>query len=265
MEKIKVSILFLTLIFTSIISSQSVKLNGLIIANADVEDIHVINKTSQKFTITNNKGVFVIQAKLNDTLVFSSIQYKLEVIIISKEIIETKIIIVNLIENIYELDEVVVGKVLSGNLDLDIDNSNLERPLNFYDLGIPGNTSKPKTQNERRVFEADAGKFVYFYGLGFMINTNKILNRITGRTKMLKLRVKLEAEEKLLYSIKARLSEDFFSVYPLKDNLQMEFFYFCSDDENFNKRCKEKSDVEILEFLKEKYFEYKQIINVIED
>lgn len=245
--------------------SQTVEISGLVLANADVEGIHVINKTSQKFTVTNNKGIFKIQAKLNDTLVFSSIQYKLEAIIISQEIITNQTLTVNLIEIVNELDEVLVGKILTGDLSFDIKNANLKRPVNFYDLGIPGYTGKPKTQSERRVFEADNGKFIYFYGIGFVINTNKIINRLTGRTKMLKKRVKLETEEKLMYSIKARLAEDFFSTYRLDEDLQLDFFYFCSEDENFSKRCEGKKDIEIFEFLKEKYFEYKKNLNEIKD
>jgi len=265
MKKIKLSFLFFAILCVNILISQTVEIKGVVVAKSDIEGIHVINKTSQIFTTTNEQGGFKIYAKLNDTIVFSSIKYKLEVVKISEEIIIKQTLSVNLIEHINELDEVVVGKVLTGDLSFDIKNSNLERPINFYDLGIPGFTGKPKTQSERRLFEADDGKFVAFYGIGFAINTHKILNRVTGRTKMLKQRVKLETEEKLMYSIKARLSEGFFSENPLDKKLRMEFFYFCSEDENFSKRCQGKSDVEIFMFLKEKYLEYKQNNNVIED
>ena len=256
MGKIKLAFFLFTFFSINILLSQTVEISGLVIAKDNIEGIHIINNTSQKFTTTNAYGVFKIQGKLNDTIVFSSIQYKLYTIIVSKEIIATKNLVVNLIEKVNELEEVFVGKILTGNLSSDINNSGLKRPVNFYDFGIPGNTAKPKTQNERRVFEADDGKFVVFYGLGFVINTNKIINRITGRTKMLKNRVKLEADEQLMYSIKARLSEVFFSVYNLDKALQMEFFYFCSEDENFSKKCKDKNDIDVLEYLKEKYSEY---------
>lgn len=269
MIKTKVFFSFINFFFTIIIYSQSIKLDGLIKAKDDVEGIHVINKTSQKFTVTNNKGSFVIQAKLNDTIVFSSIQYKLQAIIISKQIIETKTLVVNLIESVNELDEVIVGKVLTGDLDFDINNSDLERPINFYDVGIPGFTGKPKTQSERRLYEADHGKYINSFsggfGLGLGINLNKILNRVTGRTKMLKQRVKLETEEKLMYGIKARLSEDFFSENPLDKKLHIAFFYFCSEDKYFSKRCLDKSDIEVFKFLKEKYLDYKNNLNEIRD
>ncbi|MCH7524213.1 MAG: hypothetical protein IIC74_04185 [Bacteroidetes bacterium] len=264
--KIKFTILICALFFINILVSQTVEINGLINAKADIEGIHVINKTSQKFTTTNKQGGFKIYAKLNDTIVFSSIQYKLEALKISEEIIETKTLVVYLTQNVIELDEVVVGKVLTGDLLFDINNTDAKRPIDFYDVGIPGYTGKPKTQSERRVYEADAGKFVSVLD-GSLVNINfyKILNRITGRTKMLKLRVKLETEEKLMYSIKVRLSEDFFSAYPLEKTLQLEFFYFCSEDENFNERCKGKSDIEVFEYLKEKYLDYKKNLETKED
>jgi len=262
-EKIKITFFFFTFFSINILLSQTVEIRGLVIAKDNIEGIHIINKTSQKFTTTNAHGVFKIQGKLNDTIVFSSIQYKLHTITVSKEVIVTKNLVVNLIEKVNELDEVIVGKVLTGDLKYDINNSDAERSINFYDLGIPGNTAKPKTQSERRVFEADDCKVGVFYGLGFVINTNKIINRITGRTKMLKKRVKLETDELLMYSIKARLAEDFFSIYNLDKALQREFFYFCSEDENFSKRCKDKNDIEVFEFLKEKYLEYN--INLIKN
>lgn len=90
MIKIKVIILIYVLFFTNILVSQTVKINGFITAKADFEGIHVINKTSKTFTKTYDVGAFKIQAKLNDTLVFSSIQYTLEVIIISKKLLIRK-------------------------------------------------------------------------------------------------------------------------------------------------------------------------------
>lgn len=144
---LKISTAFLLFGFFSIIvlTSQTIEISGFVIAKADIEGIHVINKTSQKFTTTNAHGVFKIPAKLNDTIVFSSIQYKLETIIISNEIITAKSLVVNLIEKVNELDEVTVGKILSGDLSSDINNSDLEQSVNFYSLEIPGYTGKPKT------------------------------------------------------------------------------------------------------------------------
>ncbi|NOY48103.1 MAG: hypothetical protein GXO84_07915 [Chlorobi bacterium] len=268
MAKIRILFFLFCLFFVNIIWSQTIEINGVVKGVSDVENIHVINKTSNKFTTTNKIGGFKLLVKLNDTLVFSSIQYKLKSIVVSSKNIKEQYIVVNLTENVNVLDEVIVGKVLTGNLDSDINNSEAERPIDFYDVGIPGYTGKPKTQNERRLYEADHGKFINgvngsTYGLGFGINFNKILNRITGRTKKLKSYVRLESNDVLLTKIKSRLTDNFFKVYTLDETLRTDFFYFCSEDKNFEKRCKGKSDIEVFEFLAEKIVVYKS--NLKED
>ena len=98
LEKIELSFLSFAIFCVNILISQTVEIKGFVVAKADVEGIHVINKTSQKFTVTNKFGGFHIQVKLNDTIVFSSIKYKLEVVKISQEIITKQTLTINLIE-----------------------------------------------------------------------------------------------------------------------------------------------------------------------
>jgi len=256
MGKIKITFLFLSLISFFISSSQSVDIQGQVYGNSDVEGIHVINKTASKFTTTTVTGSFNISAKLNDTIVFSSVQYKLTAVRVTEEIISQRKMTIMLEEQVNVLPQVTVGKILSGDLEYDIQNANIEKPLDFYDVGIPGYTGKPKTQSERRLHEADAGKMIPSVGFGFAVNFHKLINTISGRTKMLKERVRLEANEVLMYQIKNSLSEEFFKVNPLDERRQIEFFYFCSEDDEFEARCKDKSEIEIYEFLEEKYKEY---------
>lgn len=228
--------------------SQSVEISGKVGSKIDVENIHVINKTAQVFTITNNKGEFKISASLNDTIIFSSIQHQPKMVVVDKNMVLFKAIKITLDEQVNELDEVVVGRVLTGNLLSDIKNVKGDAPINFYDVGIPGYTGKPATQSERRLNEA-------ITGAGF-IPLNPILNAISGRTKMLKNRIKLEEREALMQSIKGRLSKDFFMSNPLDEALKMDFFYFCADDENFIEYCQNETDFKILIFLRHKYKQY---------
>lgn len=237
--------------------SQSTEILGRIESHTNIENIHVINKTAQVYTITDIKGHFNITAKLNDTLTFSSIQHKLKEVIISKDIIANQAVFVILNEQINELDEVVVGKVLSGDLLADIVNVDGNAPINFYDVGIPGYTGKPATQSERRL--AQAGEFKPEMLLGIVLgggSLDPIINGISGRTKMLKKRVAIEDKETLMQSIKGRLSKDFFASNPMEDELKIDFFYFCADDENFIKYCKNQTDFKILIFLRVKYKQY---------
>lgn len=258
-------VLFIVLVFLSFfVHSQSTEIYGRVESKTNIENIHVINITAQVFTITDKKGLFTITAKLNDTLKFSSVQHKLREVIISNEIISNKVIFVKLTEQINELDEVFVGKVLTGDLLSDIKNTEGEPPINFYDVGITGYTGKPATQSERRLSEAGEFKPKMLLGLlGGGLPLNPILNGLSGRTNMLKNRVEIEEKEMLLQVIKSRLSKDFFVSNPLKEVLKMDFFYFCADDENFLKHCKNQSDFKILIFLRMKYKKYLDNINSI--
>ena len=67
----------------------------------------------------------------------------------------------------------------------------------------------------------------------------------------------LEEKETLMYTIKARLSDDLFSLEPLENDYVMEYFYFVSEADDFLERCKNKSDILILEYLLIKLKEYK--------
>jgi len=232
--------------------AQTVDLNGEIIADQDLEGIHIINKTSNRFTTTNAYGKFSIPAKYKDTILVSSVQYKQTEVLVTYQNIQDGIISIYLEEQVNVLDQVIVGKILTGDLDSDIKNSDAERPIDFYDLGLPGYTGRRLTQSERRLADADGGTFVTLT----TINVYKILNRISGRTNMLKERVFLERKTVLTNALKARMDEDFFSLYPIDEKYKEEFWYFCSEDENFEKRCKGKSDIEIFEFLIEKHTDF---------
>ncbi|MDA7558499.1 hypothetical protein N8768_05005 [Flavobacteriaceae bacterium] len=256
MKKIKCFIFIFIGFSTATCISQVALIQGQVFGSSDVEGIHVINKTSNKFSTTNTAGFFDVQAKINDTIVFSSVQYKLVSVIVTSKVFREQAMDIFLEEQVNNLPEITVGKILSGDLEYDLKNNEMNKPIDFYDVGIPGYIGKPKTQSERRLHEADAGKLIPYIGFGFVLNVHKLLNAISGRTKMLKQRVKQESDIALLNAIKRNVSTEFFRDYPLNKNLREEFFYFCSDDENFEIRCKDKSNIEIYDYLIIKYNQY---------
>ena len=205
----------------------------------------MINKTAYRYATTDQNGFFIIEAKPSDSLYFSSIQYIPKTIVLSAQNISTKSITVTLSESINALDEVLIGTLLTGDLNSDIGNSDAKRPIDFYDLGIPGYTGHRMNLTERRLYDADHG--VLYTGLG--LNVNKLLNRITGRTKMLKEHVKLDKDKQTIRRIKEIIAPLFFINHELEKEKRMEFYFFCADAPDFQERCRGKSDVEILEFL----------------
>jgi hypothetical protein len=257
-ERISILSAIFVLVFSSMSMSQTVEINGkVVVDDEDVEGIHVINKTSSRFTITNTNGHFTIPAKLNDTIVFSAIKYKPIEVVVDVVNIKSKTLNVFLKELVNELNEVFVGKILTGNLLSDIENSDAERDINFYDVGISGYTGKPLTQSERRYNEATTG--------GGIVPLNPILNYLSGRTKMLKNQIKLESLNECLESIKSNLAETFFEYNELPEANRTEFFYYCIEDEAFSSICQVKNDIGTLEFLKTKLEGYKENLLVEKD
>lgn len=226
--------------------------HGKVMAADEVVGIHVINKTASRFTITDEHGEFKIPVHLNDTLVFSGIKYEPKEVVVTKFIISSQQVTVYLDELITELDEVVVGEILTGDLQYDLKHLNLKPKLNFYGVGIPGYTGKQMTQTERRLYAASSG--------GGLIPIIPIINAISGRTKQLKLQVKLERADACLHKIKDRFQADLFSYYDLPEDKIAAFFYFCQDEPGFQNLCKNPEDIKTLQFLESKLLVFKEMM-----
>ena len=115
------------LFFFTLSQAQTREFSGIVKADGNVEGIHIINKTSYRYATTDKSGGFIIQAKLSDSLYFSSIQYTPKIVVITPNIVKDSFIEVRLEDSVTELDEVTVGKILTGDLNSDITNSDAER------------------------------------------------------------------------------------------------------------------------------------------
>ncbi|MEP5914307.1 MAG: hypothetical protein ABJ277_12610, partial [Flavobacteriaceae bacterium] len=60
-------------------------------------------------TITNDDGQFVILVKKGDQLVFTAVNYQLEVVTITDEILSNNRLVVEVTEKVTELDEVIIS------------------------------------------------------------------------------------------------------------------------------------------------------------
>ncbi|NRR91116.1 carboxypeptidase-like regulatory domain-containing protein [Winogradskyella undariae] len=251
MQKSKPVLIIICLI-TGFINAQRSDLNGQIIASDEVEGLHILNKTGLKYTISNEDGSFVIPAKVSDTIIVSGVKYQKQEIVISLSNINLGQFNVLLIEKVNELNEVVVGKILTGSLQSDLENLNIKPDINFYDLGIPGSTDLPATQNEQRLYDADHGKFVYYYGIGLSINVHKILNRINGDTKEYKVRVLMESNEACISFLQSEYSSTIFEAISIPEKHKNEFFQYCLEDIQFSVICEDENKINKVHFLLEK-------------
>ena len=242
------------LLFSAPIFGQTTykELRGQVISDSlEVEDIYVINQTSQESTITNQNGYFQIEVKLNDTLLFSAVQYKIKSIIIAPEIYIQDEILVKLEEKVNELPDVVVRPYnLSGNLAEDSRNINTDDVVNGVKLGLPNASVRMPTQSERKLYTATASP---------LTSLDPLINAITGRTKMLKNQVKLEKKENELNETMSSFEKSFYLNHlKIPEENIVGFLYFCAASPEFDPI--QSNLLLVLEFFEKKAGEYLKTI-----
>ncbi|WP_458628956.1 carboxypeptidase-like regulatory domain-containing protein [Winogradskyella sp. PC D3.3] len=257
MKKNRILYIVTALLSVCFVNAQRNDLKGELLANDEVEGLHVQNKTAAKYTISNEDGSFVIPAKAQDTLVISGVKYQTQEVVISKAMMDLGKLTVQLTESVNALNEVIVGKILTGSLESDLENLKTKPEINFYDLGIPGYKGKPLTQNERKLYDADGGSWGSV-GFGFSVNLFKVLNTISGRTKKLKAIVELDDRSACIEHMKNNYENYIFENDSLAENRRAEYFLFCQEDDEFLAICNKNDDLTMLEFLKVKLKVYQE-------
>jgi len=199
-------LLILTFLSCTTIFSQNDEtiIYGKIVTDSlSPESIHVVNKSLRKATISNSQGEFEIPIRVNDTLLFSAIQFQYKEHIISTEEIKKQKLIIRLKVQINELDEVELKQHdLTGYLKNDIKNASLENHVDAYTLNIPVTGKKPVTEVDF------VNRDINFYSKGG--NITKLYGWISGEKKKLKKFKKLATEKMVLDNIRKLITDDYF-------------------------------------------------------
>jgi len=114
---------------------KRVEVHGFMYANTnDVEAVAIYNRSSNKGTITNEKGEFFLEVAENDVIEISALQFETQKVTITKEVIESKSLKIYLVEQVNQLNAVILRHGLSGNLVVDIENAVIPPKIEI-DLG----------------------------------------------------------------------------------------------------------------------------------
>ncbi|MDA6070736.1 carboxypeptidase-like regulatory domain-containing protein [Flavobacterium sp. AC] len=226
-------------------SEDRTMINGQITSNASyLAGVYVINAQTEVMTATDDLGGFSIAAKPGETLVFSSIQFKENKVLLTPENFSDINFTVKLGMVMHQLQEVVI-KNYSG--------------INAVSLGIIPSGQKSYTEAERKLRTAtDLDAHV---GLGGSASMDPLLNMFSGRTAMLKKEVAVEKKEFFM-----KLLERMFTLEHFIDRLQIPleyvkgFEYYAVDNDKFTAilNSKNKTSTEFL--LAELAVKYKEII-----
>jgi len=224
-------------------------IQGIVIhPNLKVSNIHILNITKKKYTITDSIGRFEIRAGLNDTLKIKSIVFEEKNAIISTHIFNTKLFKIHLKKKIYILNEVVLSKHnLAGNLEQDIGNIPLKKTWTGADVGLPVQKGKPK---EKIV---SLGK-AFNYGIPTAFNLSAIQKHINGYYKRLKDKRKWKADDDMAEEVILFYKRTFFkTVYHIPEDKINQFVFYCMlTEKDFKSNFKNKNHEFILEVFRKK-------------
>ncbi len=254
MKKTKLLLLGFILISASVGAQTlfSKKLEGRVYSkDGDVAATHVRNITTQRATITDIDGFFTINADLKDTLVFSAVQFKRKEIVITAEILQQRFLNVALEDELTELDEVVVTPYnLSGDILKDLKIIKTDPVVTASTLGLPNAYVLPVTKAERELYAATANP---------IMSLDPLINAITGRTKMLKKRVRRNKLYSRTDRVKAFYADSLFQKELKMPKAKIDdLLYFCEVDPDFQTVVDSRDRLKIWEFIRKKSVLYRK-------
>ena len=162
-----------------------------------IKDVHIINKTTSKGTFTKDKGTFEIPVSLGDILYISHINYSKKEIIITRENIASKKIIISINDKTYALEEVILKKKVSPfYLDPQIIPTSR---ITQVQLKLPYANVKPI--EDKSTLRAESG---------VAINIVSFINSINGKRKKERELKKAKLSDQRIDRLRAKFSNSFF-------------------------------------------------------
>ena len=210
---------------TQLVVGQTIKekeLQGKVTVNSVlIEGVNITNTSNQRTTVSDKVGMFQLVVKEGDVLVFSAVNLEILRKKINKQDLILDLILVQMTLKSDELKEVIVTQ---------------HPEINAVSLGISPQGMKHYTAAERKIYTANSGGGI-----------DGLLNKISGRTAMLKKELVVEKKEGLLLKIEL-LFENKYYIETLKipaDYIKG-FQYYCIEDSSLAAAIQSKNKTMIL-------------------
>lgn len=242
-------ITILILLFTSSVllaqDSDRVLLRGQVLyRNNYVPNENVVNVTTQKATITDKNGEFLIAVKKGDELVFSAVNYKIKSVTINDEILRNKRLVVEVNEKVTQLEEVVISPE---NEEEYVKIKNEEFKQFDYEEDASTeieNTALPLSERGLK----NGINFVNIFKAIFKSNKDK--------------EVSSEKELKMSQVLRQVYEDDFFtSNLNIPSEKINEFLYFCDSKMPARSLLKKDNEFQLIDFLVNQSQEYLKTID----
>jgi hypothetical protein len=232
-------------------------LQGRIVeAGEGIPNVHLLNLSADRATITDAQGAFGIDVRTGDTLLISAIRYQRKTFVVTDQMLDASSLLIELEPFVNQLDEVVVRPYnLSGNLGEDLENLDVEEPVTAASLNLPNAYAKKRTQAERQLIEATTG--------GGLIPLNPVLNALSGRTRMLKKRLARDKAYLQTQEIRAMYADSLYEQDLGIPRIRIpDFMYYCEVDPEFGTLAATGDQLRMWEFLRSKSGEYRKSNNL---
>ncbi|UFH47658.1 carboxypeptidase-like regulatory domain-containing protein [Flavobacterium galactosidilyticum] len=238
--KIKITLQLVLFFLVQVTFGQTEKIQeirGKISADSvAVDRVNVLNLTSEKATVSDASGFFVLPVKTGDILVFSAVNLETLRKKIGLQDLSKEIIIIQMIPKSIILKEVVVN----------------ESAISAESLGIIPYGQKKYTPAERKLYTATSGGGI-----------DGLLNAISGRKAMLKKEIAVEKKEQLLARIDVLFEDKYYTeTLKIPSEYIKGFQYYCVDDVPFANALSTKNKTLVMFLIVKLAETYNEIIAV---
>lgn len=228
-------ILFFTQLVLGQTNSEKVISARIVVDSTNIENVNIVNTRSEKTSVSDKNGFFQIGVNVGDVLILTAVNLETRNKKINEEDLKTGIVILKMIPKVTQLKEVNVN-----------DNAN----INAENLRIIPKGQKQYTPAERKLYTAKSGLL------------DPLLNKISGRTTMLKKEVQVERNEKLLLKLDGYYEENYYlDVLNIPKEYIKGFQYYLIEDEDFVKALEAKNKTLTLFLVKRLAANYNQILS----
>lgn len=260
MQKLLLVFLFVIPFITFSQEIDRVLVQGKITAplGEDLEGISVYNKSSQKGTITDAKGVFQIKVGLNDRVLFSALQFQKFTVIVDEGILEIQQMKIYVNPAVMQLDEVIVKPHdLTGNIYIDVSR------IKTTDLALDLNLSWESMEfdyefsaDQSSAVENSALREVQPAGLNILFPFALLADLLfksdakSGRKNIMTSLEEMKLKDGSTIAIKQRFPESYFTeTLKIKKTDIDSFLYFVNENGFTTELLRENNELKLMDFL----------------
>ncbi|MGS0526721.1 hypothetical protein ACU8V7_17710 [Zobellia nedashkovskayae] len=247
----------------------SVSLEGRVYSkNGDVSATHVLNTTSNRATITTTDGFFDIEVQLNDTLVFSAVQFKKKEIVVTTAILGSKLLVVPLEEVLTQLEEVVVTPYsLTGDMSRDLNRVPVGSVITSQSLGLENRKARRKPEgvgetlrlNKYLDLASGYDTVTFKPKISHNLKLVRMYDDLSGKTKDLKKYATLEKEVGQIDEIRLFFTDFvFMNTLKIPEHKINDFLNYCMIDADFKELANAGDMASLYKLMSQKSLVYRK-------